>query len=630
MPATTAATGADPTGAPHWERIGFHRPLGQFFWNYILLLFMAVIALLFFSVVIPNFLLPFPEVFGFYGIVTAMFNLLFVVLNAGTSDVVTRYVSEHSVSNPRMCLEYIRFFVWFQMISGLCQVTGIAIFSLYFMPLNLEYMKWMFIIYATIQYPGMLGVYSGCLNGFQRFDKTNLLSILSQAIIQPGVLVFFVLLCREIGAATPAYGEMMGALIGYVIGNYLDDFITFSVSARMFRPVLEKIGFRLRDTLVPRVSREVARNSIVFGTKIMASGMLYEAVHFMANLMIIAWLPHYGTIIGIYGIAKGVCDIALIQLPMTPVLSEAYNHQKHAMFAYGVSFQLKYIGLIVGFLSIEIGMILPVVLYNIIGGNYTIAAYIIPVLLPIRTTAIWCRFIDQVQIGASKPNYFVATRVVEQVTRLLAHLLLLHPRLIPSIVPSAVELSFLGGRAMAIPVFFILYSFCDLPGIIAKITFGFWITRRKILQPVGKELRFPWWQMFGAMALVFVIMIAVNGGLVSGFLAIKEFGNIAMYAVAVLYLFIMLFGSPFLIFLLYSLFGGWDDYGLSIVKDAIALSGPSRRYITLLYRVSAWGHARSPWKNRFPIPHADAAREIAELDDIKRRAWEAVQAAGHA
>ncbi|MBN2151046.1 MAG: hypothetical protein JW839_06365, partial [Candidatus Lokiarchaeota archaeon] len=186
-----------------WNAIGYHRALGQFWWNYVLTLLMAVVALLFFSVLIPNFLLPFPEVFGFYGVVTGLFSLFFTVLNAGTGDVVTRYVSEHSVDNPRKCLEYIRFFIWFQMVSGLLQVTGIAILALYFMPLNLEYMKWMFIIYATVQYPGMLTIYQGCLNGFSRFDKTNKLSILQAAIIQPGVLIACVLVFKEVGAAFP-------------------------------------------------------------------------------------------------------------------------------------------------------------------------------------------------------------------------------------------------------------------------------------------------------------------------------------------------------------------------------------------------------------------------------------------
>ncbi|NMC07929.1 MAG: hypothetical protein GYA24_22170 [Candidatus Lokiarchaeota archaeon] len=587
-----------------------------------LTLLMAVVALLFFSVLIPNFLLPFPEVFGFYGVVTGLLSLLFTVLNAGTSDVVTRYVSEHSVDNPRKCLEYIRFFILFQMVSGLMQVTGIALFALYAMPQNLDYLKWIFIIYATVQYPGMLTVYQGCLNGFSRFDKTNQLSIIQLAIVQPGVLIACVLVCKEIGAVNPAYGEMMGALIGYVIGNYLDDFITFSISARMFKPVLEKIGYSIIDTLKPSVSREVIRNSLVFGTKIMGSGMLYELVAFIVNIMIISWIPQYGSILGIYGIAKSICDIGLIQLPMTPVLSEAYNHKKYAAYSYGISMQLKYIGLIPGFLFTEIGMLLPVVLHAIIGGNYAIAAYIIPVLLPIRMTAIWCRFLDQVQVGASKPNHFVATRVVEQVTRFVAHFVLLSPIMLPSILPSHVELNFLGGAAQPIPIFFIVYSFCDFPGMIAKMLFGFTLADRRILRPVGQRLRVPWWQMFGAMALVIVAMIGVNGSLVIVFNALREVDKLYGYVLAGLYLIFILFGAPFIMFFVYSLVGGWDDYGLGIFKDAAVLSGPSKFLVDKLYKLSKWAHDRSPLKNRFPIMHEDASREIAELNELKRLTYE--------
>nr|MDO8088171.1 hypothetical protein [Candidatus Sigynarchaeum springense] len=610
------------TAEAAWNAIGYHRALGQFWWNYVLTVFMAVVALLYFSVLIPNFLLPFPEVFGFYGVVTGLFNLLFTVLNAGTGDVVTRYVSEHSVDNPRKCLEYIRFFIHFQMVSGLFQVTSIAIFALYCMPLNLEYLKWIFIIYSTVQYPGMLTVYQGCLNGFSRFDKTNKLSILQVALVQPGVLIACVLIFKEVGAVIPAYGEMMGALIGYVIGNYLDDFITFAISAYMFNPVLRKIGYTIRDTLKPSVSREVVRNSLVFGTKIMGSGMLYELVAFIVNIMIIAWIPQYGTILGVYGIAKSICDIGLIQLPMTPVLSEAYNHKKYAAYNYGISMQFKYIGLIPGFLFTEIAMLLPVVLHAIIGGNYAIAAYLIPVLLPVRLNAIWCRFLDQVQVGASKPNHFVVTRIVEQTTRLVAHFVLLSPAMLPSILPSHVELNFLGGAARPIPIFFIVYAFCDFPGMIAKMFFGFTLADRKILRPVGQKLRIPWWQMFGAMGLVVAAMIVVNGALVILFNWARSIDDIYGYVLAGLYLLFILFGAPFVMFFIYSLVGGWDDHGLGIFRDTIVLSGPSKFLVDKLYKISKWGHDHSPLKNKFPIPHEDAARELAELNEIKKRTYE--------
>ncbi|MBD3188110.1 oligosaccharide flippase family protein, partial [Candidatus Bathyarchaeota archaeon] len=315
MVASRVGAGKKQDVEEKWEEIGFHKPLGQFWWNYLLTIIMALASLIFTSVLIPNFILPFPETFGYYSVATAFFTLLFTILNNGTSDVVTRYISEHAVDNPRKTLEYIRFFIWFQMITGLVQVTGIALFSLYLMPDNLSYMKWVFIIYSTIQFPGMLTVYQGCLNGFQRFDKSNMLQIFQTALIQPLVLIGCVLVFKNLGAMYPGYGEMMGSLIGYVIGNYLDDFITFSISAKMFAPVLKKIGYSLRDTLIPRVSMDVVKNALFFGTKMMVTGMLYQLVHFFVNIMIINWVPQYGTILGIYGIAKSICDITLMQLP---------------------------------------------------------------------------------------------------------------------------------------------------------------------------------------------------------------------------------------------------------------------------------------------------------------------------
>ncbi|MHA1369329.1 MAG: hypothetical protein ACTSRA_06405 [Promethearchaeota archaeon] len=611
----------DGTIERKWEEIGLHRPLGQFLWNWVITIIIALASLLFTAMIIPNILLPFPEIFGYYGIITALFTLLFTILNMGTGDVVTRYVSEHAVDNPAKTLEYIRFFIHFQMITGLFQVTGIAIWSLYFMPVNLEYMTWAFIIYATVQYPGMLNIFSSCLNGFQRFDKANKLQVMQIAFIQPVVLIICILIGRHIGGLIPSYGLIMGSLIGYVVGNYLDDFITFTLSAYLFSPVLKKIGYSIKDALIPHVSREVIKNSIFFGGRLMLTGMFYQVVHFAANLMIIAWVPHYGTVLGIYGVAKGVCDISLMQLPMTPVFSESYNHKKYHLYNYALKFQMKYFGVIPGFLAIEIGMLFPVVLARIIGGNYTMAAYIIPVLLPIRFTTLGCRYLDRLQVGADKPNHFIVTRVVEQVTRFFAHIILLHPKLIPSLLPSHITLNYLGGKPIPIPTFFIVYSFCDFPGMIAKNLFGFFLVDWKILRPVGQKLKFPKWQIFGAMSLVFVLMLGINYVLVRIYVALSS-NDIIAYVLAALYLLMMMFGIPFVIFFFYTLFGGYDDYGVKIFKNAMEISGPSKPYIRLLYRLIKWVHERTPLRNKFPIPHEDAKREIEELNEMKRIAYQ--------
>ncbi|MFX0102444.1 MAG: hypothetical protein ACFFCS_22955 [Candidatus Hodarchaeota archaeon] len=618
--------GNPPVTKKKWEDIGIHRQLGSFFYNYIFLIIMALAALLFTTIIIPNYILPFPETTGFYGVVTAFWSLMFVILNNGTGEVVTRYVSEHAIDNPEKTLEYIRFFIWFQMFTGLFQVTGIAIFSLYFMPMNLEYIKWIFIIYSTVQFPGMLTIYSGCLQGFQRFDKSNRLSIYQSVIIQPLVLIACVIIFSRIGGMFPMYGELMGSLIGYAIGSYLDDFITFSISAYMFKSILKKIGYSLVDTLRPKVSWEVIKNALNFGTRMMVTGLLISFTNFIANLMVIAWVPHYGTVLGIYGIAKGVCDISLQQLPMTPMLSEAYNHGKYKLYQYGIQFQLKYFGLIPGFLMMEIVMLLPALLHSLIGGNYALAAFLIPMLMPVRFSALGCRFIDQLQVGADKPNLFIYTRIVEETTKSLTHLILLHPKLVPSLLPSHVELNFLGGVGAVVPMFFILYSYCDFFGIWAKNLFGTWLVDKYVLRPVGMRFKVPWWQMIGAVVIVFVLMIFVNGSLLNVFNIIKEFGDIYVYIAAGAYLLMMLFVMPIVIFFLYSLFGGWDDFGLKIFKDAMDISGPSKKFVYIVYKVSEWGHNHSPLKNRFPIPHEDAERELAELNKLKRETYERIRA----
>nr|MDO8116926.1 hypothetical protein [Candidatus Sigynarchaeota archaeon] len=204
-------------------------------------------------------------------------------------------------------------------------------------------------------------------------------------------------------------------------------------------------------------------------------------------------------------------------------------------------------------------------------------------------------------------------------------LVLLHPLLLPSILPSHLELNFLGGSATAIPIFFVVYSFCDFPGMIVKIVFGFSLVKAKILKPVGEKLVVPYYQMGGAMAIVFGLMLFFNGGLVVLFNTVISFGSFYKYIMAGLYLLLVLFVIPFLMFFLYSLAGGWDDYGLSIFKDAVELSGPSKFLVRKLYLVCVWGHDHSPLKNKFPIHHEAAAQEITELDELKRKTYESLK-----
>ena len=62
----------------YWEQIGWHRPLAGFWYNYILILVLAIPGLLIIGVVIPA-ILPHPEALGFSRVATSLATTSFTI-----------------------------------------------------------------------------------------------------------------------------------------------------------------------------------------------------------------------------------------------------------------------------------------------------------------------------------------------------------------------------------------------------------------------------------------------------------------------------------------------------------------------------------------------------------------------
>ncbi|MBN2153918.1 MAG: hypothetical protein JW839_20845, partial [Candidatus Lokiarchaeota archaeon] len=75
----------------------------------------------------------------------------------------------------------------------------------------------------------------------------------------------------------------------------------------------------------------------------------------------------------------------------------------------------------------------------------------------------------------------------------------------------------------------------------------------------------------------------------------------------------------FIFFIVYSLFGGWDDFSLSEFRRAMEMSGPSKPFVKLIYKLSEYFARLSPLHNRFPIRSDESRQEAIELMLIKER-----------
>jgi len=110
-----------------WEEIGFHKQLGGYMFNYILgfldLIFGVVIGGLLISL-----LYPYPESKGYRDLAGMVFIWALPFLDFGVAFGIERFIGEWRVKSIPKMLEYIRFFMWYQLFSSLMKTTIFSFF----------------------------------------------------------------------------------------------------------------------------------------------------------------------------------------------------------------------------------------------------------------------------------------------------------------------------------------------------------------------------------------------------------------------------------------------------------------------------------------------------------------------
>lgn len=584
-----------------WGRTGFFRPLGGFWHNYLFNLGIMIFGLLFMGIIFPRYILPYPEAIGFKSVVGSLFALMFNVFDLGIGSAVTRFVAEYvGKGQIKKSLEYLRFFIWFQMITGLCQITIIAMYSFYYARYINEFASliWVFLFNSVIQFPGMLGIYKSALEAFQRYDKKNIVAFIQTVVFEVTTQIIFIFIGRAWGVANPQFGEMMGATLGYVIGLYIDDFFAMLLSAHFFADVLKPYKISIIETLIPKFDVAVIKQSLKFGLKNLGQNIFYQISNLFITAVTIWWLPNYATIIGLFTIADTIARICIQDLPMTASVAEAYNSGKKHLTDFYIQSQFKWYGQLTFFLALEILMLIPPVI-GIVADNYAGAAWMIPYLLVSRIFIGPIHFSDGVQQGCDKPEYAAYSLMVQMFARLAAFFLLLSPWMLPSLIPKY--------------NYGVAYLLADLPSILAKNIFAWWIIDRKII-----KVRVNWWQTIIAPLIAILPLIPINLGLLALFKVASAQGIIGSVLMALFMIVMILFGIPIIIiFPISGLIGGWDTNQLEQLHLAAKLSGPSKFLVMLLYNGANWGFNHSPLKSKekqFMIPYEDAAREAQEIN----------------
>jgi O-antigen/teichoic acid export membrane protein len=366
-----------------WKKTGFHRPLAGFWWNYSILLVLALPGILVIGIVLPNYILPFPEALGFSNVVTTLLGPLYLFADFGIKEAVSRFISQYSETNPKKAIDYMSFYFYYQMWTGLVQVSIVSWLAINTLPYtDISYAGWMFLVYILIQWPGTPGLFLSALGGFQQFAKQNVLVVIQNVVFQTLTQVLFIYLGRYVGSITPTVGELMGATMGFIVGSYVDDFIAMVVGGYMFSKVIKPFGMRLREVLVIRFDKKLVKEVLVYGGKVLPSGLSYVGVNAAITFMLVAWFKSYSTYVGLYSLASGLIGALGVSFSISEPISQAYNNGKKELSLFYIRSQLQWWGVIsIGVLMAPLLFLIPGVLGKIAGEYAEVKWMIFPLFL---------------------------------------------------------------------------------------------------------------------------------------------------------------------------------------------------------------------------------------------------------
>jgi hypothetical protein len=595
----------DPSEDQLWDEIGFHKPLGGFWYN-LLFLLINMITGTFLTTWMISYFYPFPESLGFISTVDGMFALLFFTFDIGTAAIMERFVPAARIKDPLRMLQYIRYFIWYQMFTGLIQVTAIAVYCFHFATdTSLIYLTWIMLIIASRQYPGMLGVFYGALNSLQYYNKTALISFTQGEIMKRLIDLFFVWGGMTIGKANPEIGMLLGIALGAAVGRLADDFIGMMLSAYFFSRVMKKEGITMLDCFIPDFPFELVKEVFIFGLKTSIPGFVNGMVNLYILTLYINYMPGYVSFIALSGMAGGIIsDTSYARLPLTALYSESFMNGKMRLTQSVLMKAWWFAGQILGFyfaVFISVYYLLPEAFVAFGITNYLGAiVFIIPGLIA-NTIDIFLSQEGQILTGCNKPNVITIAALSEQVLQIFFHTVFL------------VWLS-LGDSYLGV-VFVIVFG--RRIGQFCKQICIFIYIHKTIF-----KIRVAWYQ---------TLVVPVITSLVCNFLVLLVKTYIFNPIVQSYNFFVAIF--PFIIcvalicfgfyFPLYSFLGGFDRVSLLEFSKIVKMSGPSRFLVTPLYKLAVKAANKYNLGDKFMIMDEIATREAIELYQMKIRAREA-------
>ncbi|MFX0006220.1 MAG: oligosaccharide flippase family protein [Promethearchaeota archaeon] len=575
-----------------WEVIGVHRQLGGFLFTLFLGLILVLPQLLVSNYIMPQFIQPYPQAAGWYNYAYNFFQIIWVLFDFGTSFALAKYFAQHRVNNPRKAIHYIQIYVWWQIFTGIIQISLIAfIGSIIFPYTNLAHMSWIFVVYSFVQYPGVFLVFMYTFQGMQRSDYYLILYIAWEVVFLLVGQVTFCYIGRLWGAANPIFGEALGAGIGYAIARCFDFWMTFLISILIFR----KQGFSPKTCFRIDFSKEEVKESLVYGSRLGIGEGFVQIGWFIQVIITSTFVANYSNNLGWFNLTWTLgLIVQLVSLYSNTLLgaySESFSHNKKTLTKLYIYQAFRWGNYFAFFIISVLFATGAKFLVGAAGEEYGAPAvkFLIPLLF-FHAGGIYSWLVDPVFQGTGHTNYAMVVWIIEQTTRAL--LMFLFVILFRDMV---------------------LVIIAYIPAVFIKDVIGWWIVRKKIIK--FKLYPFKTFITPVLSAIINFVVLYYLGELIWTLPLGDKIINTAILFILGIFVFIFFYAF------LDGLLGGYDDNTLEEFQRATSLvtTRGIRAFPKTMYRLAKLGSKISPFHSRYKIDiYEEAMKEAYDLTLEKR------------
>jgi len=575
-----------------WEVIGVHRQLGGFLFTLFLSLILVLPQLLISNFIMPQFIQPYPQAAGWYNYAYNFFQIIWILFDFGTSFALAKYFAQHRVKNPEKAIHYIQIYVWWQIFTGIIQISIIAFIGSFIFPYtNLAHMSWIFIVYSFVQYPGVFLVFMYTFQGMQRSDYYLILYIAWEVVFLLIGQVAFCYIGRMWGAANPIFGEALGAGIGYAIARCFDYWITFIISILIFR----KQGFSPKTCFRIDFSKKEVKESLVYGSRLGIGEGFVQIGWFIQIIITSTFVANYSNNLGWFNLTWTLGQIVMIVTLYSNTLlgaySESNSHNKHTLTKLYIYQAFRWGNYFAFFLISVLFATGAKFLVGAAGEEYGAPAvkFLVPLLF-FHVGGIYSWLVDPVFQGTGNTNYAMITWIIEQVTR--AILMFLFVILFRDMV-------------------YVIIAY--IPAVFVKDIVAWLIVRKKII-----KFKFYPFKTFIApviSAMINFIVLYYFSELIWMIPLGDKIINTAI--IFLLGIFVFIFFYAFLDGFL----GGYDDNTLQEFQRATSLvtSRGIKAFPKTMNKLAKLGSKISPFHNKFKIDiYEEAMKEAYDLTLEKR------------